>query len=326
MSKQTKLIYGVDLGGTVAKCGVSNTEGEILTTFRVQVGLGDEVIPNLRQGLLDHLKENDWSYDQVVLVAFAHKGPYDKDRNLILNAQGVGWINYPVLEVARRVFQKEIVINNDSRSACYGEWKRGAGKNYSHFAVVTMGQGIGCGLVLNNELYVGKHNLAGEIGHGGNFNAAFPCNCGLKNCVEAVSSASSITKMINQAAVYYQPNSLSRLRDAKKRPLTIIDSVPLLRAGDPLTVDVWEKSLTPLAERLSLAIFLLDLDAIIIGGGPSAMGELLISILKRLMKPMLWDHYQKHVDLKIAALGNAAGLVGIISYALDVYHQHTPKK
>ena len=317
INKNEKLILAIDLGGTSVKYAFANyPEGKILHKFMSEVSAKDKVIPEMKIAVEKELEKLDLSYDQLICIAFACKGPFDDKKGLVINAGGIGWFNYPAKEVAEEVFGIPVYLNNDSRSAAIGEWKKGKGRNYKNFICLTLGNGIGCGIVLNNEIWKGSSNMAGEIGHGGRMQETHKCACGLEYCTEGQSNALGIEQSLEQYAFNNPGSKLHEIYVKSNNKISLKDCNELLNKGDELANKALESALEPLSKRISLALFLLDLEAVFIGGGPSNIGEPLIKAIKNTLKEYLWEHILNKVVIDVCDLKNDAGVVGIVQYAI----------
>lgn len=316
----TKLMFAIDLGKTSAKCAFSDLEGNIIERFIIKTSFGDEVIPNLYKGYRHQLQKLNIADDQIVVIGFGCKGVYDPETELIINAGGIGWFHYPANTKMNDLFHKPIIFTNDSRSAAVGEWKEGAGRYYKSFICITLGGGIGSGIILNNTLWTGAHNSAGEVGHGGMMQNIFTCPCGFKYCTEALSSGVQMEKLFNKRANEHEHSSLGNLQQKLQRDLLLSDLKCLIDQKDKFALAVLHEALQPLASRISLVIMLLDLDAVLIGGGASRLGDVLINTLKDILKTYLWETVLDKFDLKLCELGSDAGLIGVIEWTKLNFH------
>ena len=325
--KNKKLIFGIDLGGITAKCGFADEDGTIIDRFVVKTLFGDKVIPYIAEETFKYCKKNgiDWN-KQVIAIGFGCCGPIDEVNGISINAGKMGWYNFPARDEAMKYFKnKPIYMLNDSRCATYGEWKQGAGKKYKSFLCLTIGTGVGGGLVLDNKLYKGAHNTAGEFGHGGQSQFDKECPCGLPYCMEGLSSAIGIEWWIDKQAMRNPDSSLGMLKLQLGRKLTIKDCSKLILSGDIQTTNALRYTLRSLAVVISMSLFIIDPEAILIGGGPSALGQPLLDAIHYWLKQFTWNDILKKFDLALCHLGNDAGLVGIIEYACDNHFKRSEK-
>jgi len=313
-----KLIVSIDLGGTTAKIAFADMNGKLKHKFVVDTKKGDETIPNLNQEIRKEAKKLNIDWDKnISAIGFGCVGALDLEKGISLNAGKIDWFNYPVRDVSEREFKKPTFLINDARAIAYGEWKQGAGRKYHTFLIFSIGTGIGGGIVLNNQLYQGAHGLANEFGHGGYMNSDIPCACGLKGCAEGLSSSVGIQKYM-QMYIEKNPNcSLAKRQTKIGKKITILDVADLIKSGDKDTTSAISYALKPLAGVISMMIFAFDPQAVLIGGGPSALGDPLIKIIDNHLSEMLWPQFRKLVDIKICELKNEAGMIGVAEFTLD---------
>ena len=316
-NNKTQYILAIDLGGTSVKCGIANSQTlKIIHQFCIEALKGDEVIPSIFAAFNKELIKLKINYEKdIIAVGLGAKGPYDKEKGVVMNAGDIGWFNYPVMEVAKRIFKKPFFLTNDSRAACIGEWKKGKGRNYRNFLVLTLGQGIGSGLILDNKLWLGSHNVSGELGHSGFFQTDRECGCGLPYCMEAISSARGMEFTIDQFACKFEDSPIGLLKSQLGRRLSVKDAAPIICKNDFVIQRAMRKCLKPLAERISLISYLMDLERVFIGGGPSQLGEILIEHINYWRKQIEWDGKFKQLKVEICELKENAGLVGVVEYA-----------
>lgn len=316
--KEKKYILGIDLGGITAKCAIADLSGEIVHRFILKTSFGYDIIPKLSEQSRAEIKKIGLNYHKnIQIIAFGCCGPLDAEKGISINAGKMGWYNFPVLEESKRFFgsDKEIYLLNDSRSATVGEWKRGAGKKYKSFVLLTIGTGVGGGIIYNNKIFTGAHNFAGEFGHGGFYQSDRQCGCGLSYCLEGLSSALGIEWYLDHVALAKKHSKLAELKAKLGRNLHIKDCVGLIKVEDEVTIEALKYALKPLAFFISTIIFTLDPEAVLIGGGPSALGKPLIDIIQYWLKQCLWKNRLPLVDIKTCSLGNDAGVLGVIEYA-----------
>ena len=318
MDENCKLILAIDMGGTTAKIAISNIKGKIMHKFIVDTKWGDEALPYFNQEIRKQIQKYGIDYEkEIFAIGFGCVGPIDDERGISINAMKIGWENYPIRKVATELFKKPIYIINDARSIVVGEWKQGAGKNYHTFIIFSIGTGIGGGLVLNNAVYKGAHNMSGEFEHGGKFDVEHRCGCGLRYCLGGLSTAVGIERYFQKYILVNPGSSLAILQREIGREIKIKDISPLIKKVDPDATKALSYSLQPLIAKMSSLMFAIDPQAILIGGGPSALGQPLIDIIKNGLKPMVFPFLLENIDIKLCELRNDAGMVGVIEHTLD---------
>lgn len=313
-----ELIYAIDLGGTSTKAALfDKATHKLLVKWTFWMGYGNEIIPSFHRELLKTLNEQGWSYEQVKVVSLLVKAPYDAKTGIVPRAVGIGWYNYPVLATCKKTFGNDIpvYIVNDAEGALLGEWKYGTAKKYHTYLYLIIGRGVGSGILLNNQVWLGAHGFAGEIGHGGKLQTKYDCGCDVGTCVEGSSSAYAMERTFTDYVVKNpQVTYLSQLLKKGSKRISMRDLAPYIKSNDPIVMNIFIQCLDPLAQRLALAVMLLDPEAIVIGGGVSALGEYLIKPLLKLMRKYLWKAvFRGRFELKTSSLGNDAGIYGALA-------------
>lgn len=316
-NKKQKLIIAIDMGGRTAKVGIADLEGNVIHRFIVDTKQKDEAIPFYNSEIRKKCAELDIDYEsQIKAIGFGCVGPLDPEKGISINAGKIGWYNYPVKKVANAEFNKPIYLINDARSIAVGEWKKGAGRNYHTFLIYSIGTGLGGGIVLNNKIYHGAHNLANEFGHGGWTQSDFRCNCGLPGCIEGLSSANGIEKYFQVFIKENPQSSLAKRQNELQKNIEIKDVADLIKNEDKDATNALSYALKPLCHSISMMIYAFDPQAILIGGGPSELGDPLLKIIKAHLKEILWKDIMDKVDIKLCELRNDAGLIGVVEFTV----------
>ena len=318
MTKQRSLVYALDLGGTSTKAAVLDLKtGQVLDKWQFFMGYGDKIVVNFAAHFKKRLNLHNWHENQFKAVGLVIKCPYDKKRGLAVRAVGIGWTDYPILRAMQAAFPFcPIFICNDATGALLGEWKHGVGQKYSSLLYVIIGRGVGGGILLDNKIWDGAHNLSGEIGHGGDMQTIYKCGCPSRgNCTEGSSSAYAMEKAFSDYASEHPNSRIASYWKSGEKRIALKDIAPLIKIRDLTTMKIFNKCLRPLAARISMAIFMLDVEAVIIGGGITALGDHLLEPLWKMVRQYLWPTFQKGVVLKVATLGNDAGFYGAFALA-----------
>lgn len=286
-------ILAIDLGGTSAKIGLYNNE-KLEKTWIVLTNTSD-VWGNIKNNL------HDLNLDEVDAIGLSVPGFIDH-KNMIVKLSGnLGWKDYDVKKDFIKYFNKPVYVLNDANAAALGELWQGAGKGKSSIILYTIGTGVGGGIVVDGRLVYGKDGFAAELGHGGNFQNQWACSCGLKNCLEPVSSATGITRRLEENGFH----------------ITVKEAGQKLANGDKDILRIFRESLTPLAQHISIMQCALNPDAIIIGGGPSNIGEPLRKVIQDLVDENQLDFISKSSKIVLATTKNEAGMLGAAYWAIQ---------
>ncbi len=245
--------------------------------------------------------------DAVHGIGFGVPGPVAN--GIVLQAVNLGWKQVPVASLARELLGRDdivIGVGNDANLATAGEVFKGAGQGMENVCLLTLGTGVGGGVVLHGKLVEGRHGLGGEFGHIVIDEVhRFPCNCGKKGCLETVTSATGIVNLAKHHLAHSDRPSLLRNFEtfSAKR---VFD---LAKSGDELAVDVVAEVADYLAYALSIVTMSIDPDIIIFGGGVSLAGKYLIEQVERTFETYVTPFIKK-ANFALATLGNDAGIYG----------------
>ncbi|MDD5196602.1 MAG: ROK family protein [Candidatus Omnitrophota bacterium] len=295
-----KFIICIDLGGTNLKVALLDLnyrikDREILSTRSFMEK--DDLILGIVHSVTRFIKYNNLSKAQILGVGLGLPGPTDAQRGIVHFFPNIpGWKEVALRDILKNKLGLKVCLDNDAKLMALAEHKLGAAKGYRNVLCMTLGTGIGGGVILNNKLYRGFNNAAGEIGHLPiNEKAGAPCNCGSFGCLEAYVG----NKRIIQEA-----------KRVFKRAVTLEELSRLALKHNRLAIDIWRKTGKHLGFALAGVVNLLNLDVIVIGGGVAGAGNVLFESIKQSLIRQAMGVQAKHVRLFKAKLGNEAGLIG----------------
>lgn len=309
-----KKCFGVDLGGTTVKMGVFSEDGKLLSDWEIPTrkeNKGEHVIDDIAEAINKKISEDGLSVSDIVGVGIGVPGPVTPDGK-VLSCVNIGWGVTPIEEMLSERTGLMVKAGNDANVAALGELWQGGGKGFNSLVMVTLGTGVGGGIVLDGKIVTGTHGAAGEIGHMSVvYDETATCNCGKKGCLEQVASATGIVKEAKRFLdAEDTPSSLRNLE-----PLTAKDVLDEAKNGDPIAVKTAER----LGEYLGIALghiaCVADPDVFIIGGGVSKAGEFLTDIIKKYYVEKTYKEC-KETPIKLATLGNSAGIYGAAKLVL----------
>lgn len=301
-------VFGVDIGGTTVKIGLFTTQGEMVEkweiTTRTDEG-GKYILSDIAASVEDKLAEKRIEKSDVAGVGMGVPGPVKAD-GTVIKCVNLGWGIFNVEEELSKLLALPVKAGNDANMAALGEMWQGGGKGYKNLVMVTLGTGVGGGIILNEKIWTGEQGVGGEIGHihvmEGEKEA---CNCGGHGCLEQVASATGIARTARRMlAADSRPSSLRSLKNISAK--NVLDAA---KAGDELALDSLNKSCYYLGWVLATLSMVLDPQAYIIGGGVSKAGTFLTDMIKKYhdeLSPMA----TKKADIVLAKLGNDAGIYG----------------
>jgi ROK family protein len=305
---------GIDVGGTNVKIALVDGEGKIIYSNSVptyaQMGY-EYTVNNIKQAIRDLMKETNTDAKEIEGIGFDFPGQVDYKTGVVKLAPNIpGWVNVPIAQMIEEEFNIPTRIDNDVRCAALGELKFGAGKGCENFVCITVGTGIGSGLVINGQLVRGAANAAGEIGHIKlQMNGGPICGCGDTGCLEAFASGPSIVAMAQE---YLKGGKSTKFRemagaDGEITPYIVAKAA---EAGDPVAKRIFEIVGTYIGMGLVSVINLLNPEKVIIGGGVAAAGDLLLDPIRKTIKERAMVVAGNSVEIVPAELGNSAGVIG----------------
>ena len=312
------LTIGIDLGGTNLKTAVVDRDGRILAqrSESVDTAAGPErVVSHMAQHVDALLAELGAAREQLVAIGLGTPGPLSIREGRIIKAANLpDWRNVPIVEMVAEKIGAPTTLDNDGNLAALGEHWRGAGRGCDTFVMLTLGTGVGAGIILNRQVLHGHFDNAGELGHMIVVPDGIVCACGQRGCLEQYASASAIAHRVVGAI---GEGEASMLREAVCRG-ELIDAervVTAARAEDALCLRVWDEACYFLALASINLQHMLNPEKIVIGGGMSAAGSFLIKRVERYLQGRTWSLYHDVPQIVLAELGSDAGVVGAAALA-----------
>ena len=307
-----KYRIGVDVGGTNVKIALVDKEGSIVysntTPTRAEMGY-EYTISNIKQAINDLMKETKTDKNSIEGIGFGFPGQIDCDAGVVRVLPNIpGWINVPVSKIMEKEFGIPTKVDNDVRCAALGELAFGAGKGCQNLICITVGTGIGSGLIVNGKLVRGADNAAGEIGHIKLQMHDGPiCGCGDSGCLEAFASGPGIVAMAQEYILGGKSTKYRELANPEITPYIVAEAA---KQGDKVALKIFERIGEYIGIGLSSVVNLLNPEKIVIGGGVADAGEILFTPLINTLKKRAMPIQAKSVSVVPAQLGNAAGVIG----------------
>ncbi len=309
------LACGIDVGGTKIAGGVVDADGRIVEELKVESPAEDvEAIERAIAGLVTELS----SRHDVVGVGVGAAGYVDNTRSRVYFAPNLAWRDIDLKAELEQHVDLPVVIENDANAAAWGEFAFGAGKDVDDFLLVTVGTGVGGGIVLDGHLHRGAFGVAAEIGHMRVVPGGVMCGCGNRGCLESYGSGTALVRATREAA--QGPSLLARgLIDRAGGDPAAIDG-PMITAaaqdGDPFAIDQLADLGTWLGEGIASLAAVLDPAKVAIGGGVSEAGDLLVEPIRTAFRRQLTGRGHRPVaEVVLAELGNKAGIIGAADLA-----------
>ena len=307
-----KYRIGVDIGGTNIKIALVDLEGKIVysNTTPTRADLGYEhTLGNIKLAISDLMKETNETKDTIEAIGFGFPGQIDYQAGVVrLLPNMPGWVDIPVADIMQKEFGIPTRLDNDVRVATLGELKYGAGKGCTNLVCITVGTGIGSGLVINGKLARGAKNAAGEIGHIKLSMYDGPlCGCGDFGCFEAYASGPAIVQMAKE---YIMGGKSSKFKELATEELSPYIVAQAALQGDVVAKQIYRKIGEIIGLGLTSVINLLNPERVIIGGGVADAGEILLGPVREVVAKRAMPIQAKSVEIVPAVLGNTAGVIG----------------
>ena len=309
-----KYCFGVDIGGTTVKLGLFTTDGEIVDKWEIKTrteNQGEAVLPDIAEALKEKLEEKKIGRDEVEGIGVGVPAPVDAE-GVVQNTANLGWGYKEVKREMEELSGMRAEIGNDANVAALGEMWLGAGKGRKNIVMVTLGTGVGGGIIIDGKPLVGAHGAGGEIGHlCVNYEETDHCGCGNTGCLEQYASATGITRLANIRLA--KDDAKSVLREQEVSAKTVFDAV---KAGDAVAKEIAEEFGKYLGHAMANLAAVADPSAIVIGGGVSKAGEVLIEYVEKNFKKRAF-FANKGTEFVLATLGTDAGICGAAKLILS---------
>lgn len=316
----SKKLLGIDLGGTTIKFGILTLEGEVQEKWAIETNTlenGRHIVSDIVESLKHRLSLYGLTKDDFLGIGMGSPGAVDRTSKTVTGAFNLNWAD---TQEVGSVIEKEVgipfFIDNDANVAALGERWVGAGANNPDVVFVTLGTGVGGGVIADGNLIHGVAGAGGEIGHMiVDPENGFTCTCGNKGCLETVASATGVVRVARQLAEQYEGSSAIKAAIDNGDTVTSKDIFIAEEDGDKFANSVVERVSRYLGLAAANISNILNPDSVVIGGGVSAAGEFLRSRVEKYFVTFAFPQVKKSTKIKIAELGNDAGIIGAASLA-----------
>lgn len=308
-----KYRVGVDIGGTNIKIALVDFDGKIIysNTVPTRAEMGYEAgVNNIKQAIKELMGETGANEKTIEAIGFGLPGQIDYKEGIVKNLPNIpGWVNIPLAKIIEEEFSIPTRLDNDVRCAALGELNFGAGKNCENLICITVGTGIGSGIVLNGKLVRGATNAAGEIGHIKMDMTGGPlCGCGDYGCFEAYASGPAIVSMAKE---YISGGKSAKYKEmAADGIITPYIVAQAALQGDAVSIQIFKQMGKIIGTGLTSVINLLNPEKIIIGGGVADAGDILLEPIRKTILDRAMPIQAAAVSVVPAQLANSAGVIG----------------
>ena len=316
-----KKIIGIDLGGTSIKFGILTTEGVVQDKWSIPTNIldgGKNIVPDIVASINHRLNLYNLDKSEFLGIGMGTPGTVNIEKGTVKAAYNLNWENtQEVASVISKGVGLPFILDNDANVAALGERWVGAGENNPDVVFITLGTGVGGGIISAGHLIHGVAGAAGEIGHiCVEPHDGFACTCGNYGCLETLTSATGIVRLSNKFAEEYEGTSSIKASIDNGDAVTSKDIFGAAEDGDAFSLSVVDKFAYYLGFACANLGSTLNPDSIVIGGGVSAAGEFLRAKVEENFKKYAFPSVRNSTKIKLAVLGNDAGIIGAASLAL----------
>lgn len=316
-----KKVIGIDLGGTTAKIGILSQSGDILSKWELSTDISEEgtkIVPNIIQSIKAYLDSEKLSSEDFLGIGMGTPGTVNRKNGTVIGAFNLNW---KTLQPIREQFESStgipFFLDNDANVAALGEQWKGAGNNEKNVSFITLGTGVGGGLVTDGTLIHGAVDAAGEVGHITVEPGGYECTCGKKGCLEQYASATGIVRLARDLAKEYSEESDLKTLVLSNDPLDSKAIFDAAKAGDTYANFVVDRFAYYLGLALGNIANILNPSTIVLGGGVSKAGEFLVERVSKVVEEFTFPTIRSVTKIKIAELENDAGMIGAASLVIN---------
>ncbi len=308
-------VFGVDIGGTTVKMGMFTSDGELVDKWEIKTRTednGKNILPDIAGSIKERMEKDGLSNEDVAGIGLSVPGPVD-DNGIVHKCVNLGWGVFDIDEEMRKYIDLPVFAGNDANAAALGEVWKGGGKGCSNVVVVTLGTGVGGGIIVNGKILSGYSGAGGEIGHIHiDDDETEKCGCGNTGCLEQYASATGIARLaVKRLEKDDKPSSIRGVSSMNAK--VVFDAV---KAGDALAIEVAEQFGEILGKGLSIIADVTNPEMFVIGGGVSKAGQIVIDFIQKNYVKYVF-HGSRDTKFALATLGNDAGIYGSAKLVLD---------
>lgn len=308
-----KYYIGIDIGGTNLSTGVVDENYNIVGRGKIKTGSErpyEEVVADVIESVKLAVADAKIDMEDVRWIGAGCPGTCNTETGIVEYSNNLHWNNAPLLADIEKAFDKKTYIENDANAAAFGEFLAGAAKGSKNAVIITLGTGVGAGIIINGRIFSGTNFAGGEIGHTVIVIDGYECTCGRRGCFEAYSSARGLVRMTREAMEKHPASKIHQLVEADGRisARTAFNAAKMLDEDGQAVVDRYIKAL---ACGITNTINIFQPDILAIGGGVCNEGDnLLIPLKKQVAEQIYSKNSKKNTEICLCSLGNDAGIIG----------------
>ncbi|WP_080874607.1 ROK family glucokinase [Oceanobacillus timonensis] len=307
-----ELLAGADIGGTTVKIGFITKDGTIQDKWEIPTDLtnnGENIISDIWSSMASKLQTPPFNNASIKGIGVGAPGFVDAHTGVIAEAVNIGWKDVRLAEELGKLANVPVYVENDANIAVLGENWVGAGNQSRNLIAITLGTGVGGGIIANGTILNGANGMAGEIGHIEVLENGHLCNCGKRGCLETIASATGIVRQ-GMEKVQANPDSLLAKVFQAEGSITTRHIFDLAKQGDPASKEIIDYTTDVLGKALSNMSMIINPSNILIGGGVSNAGDYLIQAVTQAFRKHALPRISEVCTIKVCQLGNDAGIIG----------------
>ncbi|MDA9472370.1 ROK family glucokinase [Enterococcus sp. 5H] len=316
-----KKLIGIDLGGTTIKFAILTVNGEVQQKWSIETNVQDEgshIVPDIIESINHRIALYDMKHEDFIGIGMGTPGSVDIVNGTVVGAYNLNWTKKQAVKAqVEAATGIDFVLDNDANVAALGERWKGAGENNPDVVFITLGTGVGGGIIAEGNLLHGVNGCAGEIGHVTVDPGGFECTCGKRGCLETVSSATGVVRVARHMSEEYAGNSQLKQAIDDGQDVSSKEIFDYAQSDDSFALMVVDRVCYFLGLAIGNVGNTLNPSSVVIGGGVSAAGEFLRSRVQTYFEEFTFPEVRNSTQVKLAELGNEAGVIGAASLALQ---------
>ncbi|MBC7673418.1 MAG: ROK family protein [Polaromonas sp.] len=321
-SSKEQYIVGVDLGGTNIVAGAMTADGSRhlamrsipTNSFVGDEGVADRIVGLVEGVILDSMEQTDCARRDFIGIGVGAPGPLDRERGIVLVAPNLGWKDFPLAKRIQERLNLPTTLDNDANCATFGEWWQGAARGGRNVVGITIGTGIGGGLIINGALYHGSSDMAGEIGHTTIDLNGRHCKCGNYGCLEAYASAPAIATRAREVLVREEGDSaIPAMVEGNFENITARIVYDAAKLGDPIASEIVKDTARYLGAGVANLLNIFNPDIVVLAGGVAEAGDALFVPLRAEVRRRAFSPAVNAMKIVPGSLPGTAGVVGAVA-------------
>ena len=321
-SAREQYIVGVDLGGTNIVAGAMTADGSRhlamrsipTNSFVGDEGVADRIVGLVEGVILDSMEQTDCARRDFIGIGVGAPGPLDRERGIVLVAPNLGWKDFPLAQRIQKRLNLPTTLDNDANCATFGEWWQGAARGGRNVVGITIGTGIGGGLIINGALYHGSSDMAGEIGHTTIDLNGRHCKCGNYGCLEAYASAPAIATRAREVLVREEGDSaIPAMVEGNFENITARIVYDAAKLGDPIASEIVRDTARYLGAGVANLLNIFNPDIVVLAGGVAEAGDALFVPLRAEVRRRAFSPAVNAMKIVPGELPGTAGVVGAVA-------------